>query len=132
MLQFLTGVVRGGFLRNFPVFWKAKLVTENALAHLKAGVIKFSGFSDMISNSSFWEKKLTQQCYIVGIYASVVRCRAKCVEKLSKVNGHHIDNFLASYFEYLHVCYYKRTSQKCNTYNVLSAQEQNAALSDCR
>ncbi|KAE9555013.1 hypothetical protein FO519_001759 [Halicephalobus sp. NKZ332] len=39
-----------------------------------------------------------------SIFASVLRCKKNCLEKLSKVNGHRIKNFLSSYFEYLHVC----------------------------
>uniref|UniRef100_A0A0N4ZG57 TPR_REGION domain-containing protein n=1 Tax=Parastrongyloides trichosuri TaxID=131310 RepID=A0A0N4ZG57_PARTI len=41
-----------------------------------------------------------------SIYYSAVVCQHKCIDKLSKVNGHKISNFLSSYFEYLHICYY--------------------------
>uniref|UniRef100_A0A7E4VUB4 Procollagen-proline 3-dioxygenase n=1 Tax=Panagrellus redivivus TaxID=6233 RepID=A0A7E4VUB4_PANRE len=41
---------------------------------------------------------------ITSIYTSVIRCQNNCITKLSKVNGHTIKNFLASFYEYLHVC----------------------------
>ncbi|KAK6111122.1 hypothetical protein QQG55_42410 [Brugia pahangi] len=44
---------------------------------------------------------------ITSIYLSVLRCKHDCVKKLSRVNGHDIEFILPTYFEYLHVCYYK-------------------------
>ncbi|VBB28570.1 unnamed protein product [Acanthocheilonema viteae] len=44
---------------------------------------------------------------ITSIYLSVLRCKHDCVKKLSRVNGHDIGFILPTYFEYLHVCYYK-------------------------
>ncbi|VDN04034.1 unnamed protein product [Thelazia callipaeda] len=42
-----------------------------------------------------------------SIYLSVLRCKHNCVKKLSRVNGHDIESILPTYFDYLHVCYYK-------------------------
>uniref|UniRef100_A0A0R3S3C0 TPR_REGION domain-containing protein n=1 Tax=Elaeophora elaphi TaxID=1147741 RepID=A0A0R3S3C0_9BILA len=44
---------------------------------------------------------------VTSIYLSVLRCKHDCVKKLSRVNGHEIGSILPTYFEYLHVCYYK-------------------------
>uniref|UniRef100_A0AAF5PI86 Leprecan-like alpha-helical domain-containing protein n=1 Tax=Wuchereria bancrofti TaxID=6293 RepID=A0AAF5PI86_WUCBA len=44
---------------------------------------------------------------VTSIYLSVLRCKHDCVKKLSRVNGHDIGFILPTYFEYLHVCYYK-------------------------
>ncbi|VDN60667.1 unnamed protein product [Dracunculus medinensis] len=48
--------------------------------------------------------------YIVvatSAYISMLRCKHNCTEKLSKVNGRFIPNFLSSIFDYLQFCYYK-------------------------
>ncbi|CAG9532599.1 unnamed protein product [Cercopithifilaria johnstoni] len=44
---------------------------------------------------------------VTSLYLSVLRCKHDCVEKLSRVNGHDVGFILPTYFEYLHVCYYK-------------------------
>ncbi|OZC10984.1 hypothetical protein X798_01810 [Onchocerca flexuosa] len=44
---------------------------------------------------------------VTSIYLSVLRCKHDCVKQLSRVNGHDIGFILPTYFEYLHVCYYK-------------------------
>ncbi|CAD5218624.1 unnamed protein product [Bursaphelenchus okinawaensis] len=41
---------------------------------------------------------------VTSIHTSVVRCQHKCPEKLSIVNGQRFKNFLALFFEHLHVC----------------------------
>ncbi|TMS37374.1 hypothetical protein L596_004318 [Steinernema carpocapsae] len=43
---------------------------------------------------------------VTSIYASVLRCRSQCIEKLSRVNGRKIPSFLSSIYEYLHICYF--------------------------
>lgn len=61
---------------------------------------------DRIDFSSIENDNPEISIVFTSIYYSVVSCQNKCIEKLSKVNGHKISNFLSSYFEYLHVCFY--------------------------
>ncbi|KAI6189146.1 hypothetical protein M3Y98_00431100 [Aphelenchoides besseyi] len=44
---------------------------------------------------------------MTSAYASVLRCKNGCVKKLSIINGRYVKNFLASFFEYMHICEFK-------------------------
>uniref|UniRef100_A0A0N5CEM2 Procollagen-proline 3-dioxygenase n=1 Tax=Strongyloides papillosus TaxID=174720 RepID=A0A0N5CEM2_STREA len=61
---------------------------------------------DRIDFSSIENDNPEISIVFTSIYYSVVSCQHNCIEKLSKVNGHQISNFLSSYFEYLHVCFF--------------------------
>ncbi|KAI6177781.1 hypothetical protein M3Y97_00945100 [Aphelenchoides bicaudatus] len=41
---------------------------------------------------------------ITSIYSSVLRCKVQCADQLSIVNGRRIPKFMASFFEYQHIC----------------------------
>lgn len=41
---------------------------------------------------------------ITSIFTSVLRCKNSCALQLSMVNGRRIPKFMASFFEYQHVC----------------------------
>lgn len=48
--------------------------------------------------------------------ATVVRCQHNCLYRLALINGHNVGHLLATHYEYLHYCYYKRE----NTFSVIA------------
>ncbi|CAD5224655.1 unnamed protein product [Bursaphelenchus xylophilus] len=59
---------------------------------------------------------------ITSIHTSVVRCQHRCPERLSIVNGQRFKNFLALFFEHLHVCEFNLNQ------GIASAQSAQTAL----
>uniref|UniRef100_A0A915EG61 EGF-like domain-containing protein n=1 Tax=Ditylenchus dipsaci TaxID=166011 RepID=A0A915EG61_9BILA len=56
-----------------------------------------------------------------SFYTSFVRCRNRCAKDLFKINGRQIPNFLASYFEYMHVCQFKINKGRDACHSVANA-----------
>ena len=53
------------------------------------------------------QNKILSRSGLFGVHVDVLKCRTKCPDKLRKVKGIYVRNYLARHFNYLQMAYYQ-------------------------
>lgn len=53
------------------------------------------------------QNKILSRSGLFGVHVDVLKCRTRCPDKLRKVKGIYVRNYLARHFNYLQMAYYQ-------------------------